>query len=101
MGFPEPATAELVECVLVTPEHEPLPVPDRLRCLLAQRFSDLEEITRRALLLAAAVARPTLDLLARCGAMPADGLDSAERVQIVTVSASGIGELTNPVQAEQ
>jgi DNA-binding CsgD family transcriptional regulator len=81
-------------------EHEPLPVPDRLRCLLAQRFSDLDERTNRALLVAAAVARPTLDLLARCRALPEDGLDSAEQARIVQVSAGGAIRFRHPLLRE-
>jgi DNA-binding CsgD family transcriptional regulator len=81
-------------------EHEPLPVPDRLRCLLAQRFSDLDEQTRRALLVAAAVARPTLSLLARCDVLPKDGLDSAEQARIVAVSAGGAIGFRHPLLRE-
>ncbi|MGC9668621.1 AAA family ATPase [Planosporangium sp. 12N6] len=45
----------------------PLPVPDRLRALLAARIATLPGYARPALLVAAATARPTRSLLEHCG----------------------------------
>ena len=46
---------------------EPLPVPDRLRNLLAARVACLPSVDRPALLVVAAAARPSLSLVGRCG----------------------------------
>src|SRR5215475_6947758 len=46
---------------------EPLPVPDRLRELLTARIAALPDQTRAVLVVAAAAARPTRDLLDRAG----------------------------------
>lgn len=87
-GDPEPA------------EFDPLPVSRRLRDLMAGRLSGLGEPTLWALLLAALVARPTMDLLAHCEALPPDGLESAETAGILTVSTDGAIGFTHPLLRE-
>jgi DNA-binding CsgD family transcriptional regulator len=90
----------LERCGTVLADHEPLPVPDRLRTLLAERLAELDSATRWTLLLAAAMARPTTGALSRCGALPEDGLDAAERAQIVVVAAGGAVTFCHPLLRE-
>ncbi|MEV0649435.1 AAA family ATPase [Phytomonospora sp. NPDC050363] len=81
-------------------DHEPLPVPDRLRDLLAQRLTGLDDDTRRALLYAALVSRPTLALLIRAGTLPADGLQAAETARIITATDDGDVGFLHPLLRE-
>jgi len=95
---------------------EPLPVPDRLRSLLAARIASLPADSRWALLVAAATARPTRALLARCGVHDekageraagngaagsgADGLTVAARASVVAVEADGAVRFSHPLLRE-
>ncbi|HCU49930.1 MAG TPA: hypothetical protein DGG94_09040, partial [Micromonosporaceae bacterium] len=81
-------------------QHEPLPVPDKLRALLSERLAGLDVATRQSLLLASAMARPSISLLARCHALPEDGLDAAERAQIIQVAADGGLSFRHPLLRE-
>ncbi|GIG66543.1 AAA family ATPase [Phytomonospora endophytica] len=81
-------------------EHEPLPVPDRLRDLLARRLDGLGDDTRRALVYAALVSRPTLGLLIRAEALPADGLHAAETARIITATDDGDIAFLHPLLRE-
>ncbi|ADD44656.1 AAA family ATPase [Stackebrandtia nassauensis] len=81
-------------------EFDPLPVSRRLRTLMAGRLAGLDEPTRWAMLLAALVARPSLDLLAACDALPADDLESAETAGIITVTGDGGIAFTHPLLRE-
>src|SRR6266511_3077038 len=54
-----------------TADLEPLPVPDRLRSLLSARLAALSPAGGLALTVLASSARPTTDLLERCGLDPA------------------------------
>lgn len=81
-------------------DHEPLPVPDRLRALLAKRVTGLDDATRTALLYAALVARPNLALLIRAGVLPPDGLRAAERAQVVTTNDAGDVRFPHPLLRE-
>jgi len=81
-------------------DHEPLPVPDRLRDLLARRLDGLDDDTRRALVYAALVSRPTLALLIRAGVLPADGLHAAETARIITATDDGDIGFIHPLLCE-
>jgi DNA-binding CsgD family transcriptional regulator len=77
----------------------PLPVPDRLRALLTERLSRLSAAGRSPLLVAAAAARPTRDLIERCGADP-DGLADAIDAGVVTAAGDGAVRFTHPLLRE-
>ncbi len=77
----------------------PLPVPDRLRALLAERLGRLSADGRAPLLIAAAAARPTRDLIERCGADP-DGLADAVEAGVVTTAPDGAVRFTHPLLRE-
>jgi DNA-binding CsgD family transcriptional regulator len=83
---------------------EPLPVPDRLRGLLAARIANLPAEGRWALLVAAATARPSRGLLARCGVGVSDSgvdpLDDAVRAGVVVLDADGAVRFTHPLLRE-
>ncbi|MEV0808951.1 AAA family ATPase [Micromonospora sp. NPDC050200] len=87
------------DCGVATP-YVPLPVPGTLRPLLSQRLQGLDEATRACLLHAAMMSRPTLEQLRRCGVLPADGLDAAERTRLIEVSADGAVRFTHPLFRE-
>ncbi|MGH8795400.1 MAG: AAA family ATPase, partial [Stackebrandtia sp.] len=80
--------------------HEPLPVPERLRGLLAGRLDGLDADTRRALLLASLAPRLTLDGLAACDVLPQDGLSAAEKARVVSVDADGAVVFQHPLLRE-
>jgi DNA-binding CsgD family transcriptional regulator len=61
---------------------EPLPIPPDLEGLLLDRMSSLSDPARRVLLIAAASAQPTSELIDRAGGEPS-GLDEAEGAGIV------------------
>ncbi|GIJ75194.1 ATP-binding protein [Virgisporangium ochraceum] len=77
----------------------PLPVPDRLRALLAERLSRLSTAGRSPLLIAAAAARPSRDLIERSGADP-DGLADAIEAGVVTAALDGAVRFTHPLLRE-
>jgi len=77
----------------------PLPVPDRLRGLLAERLARLSSAGRPPLLIAAAAARPSRDLIERCGADP-DGLADAIEAGVVTAALDGAVRFTHPLLRE-
>ncbi|MGH3737047.1 MAG: AAA family ATPase, partial [Micromonosporaceae bacterium] len=77
---------------------DPLPVPDRLRSLLAERLAALDDRLRHALLLVAASARPSRALLAACG-MSAE-LDSARGSGLVELHNDDVVTLSHPLLAE-
>ena len=72
---------------------EPLPVPDDLRTLVAERVAPLPERTRSALLRAAALARPDLRLV------DPHALAPAEEAGLVRVDAEGRIEFGHPLYA--
>jgi DNA-binding CsgD family transcriptional regulator len=91
-----------------TSPDEPLPVPERLRRLLAERIANLPGDGRRALLVASATGRPTQSLLARCGVTsagppgsePHDGLCAAVRAGVVVLEPDGAIRFTHPLLRE-
>lgn len=91
---------------------DPLPVPDRLRRLLAARIAPLPPPAHRVLLIAAAAARATLPLLRRCvgtteeagsggsdGGTPV-GLAAAVGAGIVVVESDGGVRFAHPLLRE-
>jgi DNA-binding CsgD family transcriptional regulator len=64
---------------------DPLPVPDRLRALLAARIAILPGHARAALLVSAATARPSRSLLERCGVSVDVELTEAARAGVISV----------------
>ncbi|HEY2794994.1 MAG TPA: AAA family ATPase, partial [Micromonosporaceae bacterium] len=79
---------------------EPLPVPDRLRVLLTARIAALPAETRDALVVAAAAARPTRELLTRADAMRSGVLVSAIDSGVATVAGDGAIRFTHPLLRE-
>ncbi len=79
---------------------EPLPVPDRLRGLLAARIAALPQATRDVLVFAAAAARPSRVLLERTGALRAGALMSAIDSGVATVATDGAIRFTHPLLRE-
>ncbi|WP_203904943.1 helix-turn-helix transcriptional regulator [Virgisporangium aliadipatigenens] len=77
----------------------PLPVPDRLRGLLAARLAKLSPAGRPPLLIAAAAARPSRELISRCGADPG-GLADAAAAGVVTVAVDGAVRFAHPLLRE-
>lgn len=77
----------------------PLPVPDRLRSLLAERLARLSTAGRSPLLIAAAAARPSRDLIERSGADP-DGLADAIEAGVVKAALDGAVRFTHPLLRE-
>jgi len=77
----------------------PLPVPDRLRGLLAARLARLSAASRSPLLLVAAAARPSRELIERCGADPG-GLADAIDAGVVTVAVDGAVRFAHPLLRE-
>ncbi len=69
---------------------DPLPVPDRLRALLAARIATLPGHARTALLVSAATARPTRSLLERCGVAVDEELTEATRAGVMSVDGDAI-----------
>ncbi len=83
----------------ITPE-EPLPVPDRLRGLMTARIAALPEATRDALVVAAAAARPSRDVLDRAGALQPGVLLSAIDSGVATLASDGAVRFTHPLLRE-
>ncbi|BCJ78130.1 transcriptional regulator [Catellatospora sp. IY07-71] len=77
-------------------DHDPLPVPGRLRSLLSDHLTGLSESTRETLLLAAAVARPSLGMLG----LPVDAFDEAEQAQVIAVNGDGSVVFRHPLLRE-
>jgi DNA-binding CsgD family transcriptional regulator len=77
----------------------PLPVPDRLRGLLAERLSRLSAQGRSPLLIAAAAARPSRELIERCGVDP-DRLSDAMEAGVVIAAPDGAVRFTHPLLRE-
>lgn len=78
---------------------DPLPVPGRLRQLLADRLAALPEASAAALLVAASAARPTRALVARIANQP-HGLVAAEAAGVVATDAGGAVRFTHPMLRE-
>jgi DNA-binding CsgD family transcriptional regulator len=66
----------------------PVPVPDDLRELVGARVASLPPQARQALLAAAALARPTADLVERCAS--ASGLAAAEEASLLHVQGERV-----------
>src|SRR5215475_1350848 len=79
---------------------EPLPVPDRLRDLLVARLAALPEPTRAALVVAAAAARPTRDLLDRTGATSYPDIRAALEAGVAAFATDGAMRFTHPLLRE-
>lgn len=79
---------------------EPLPVPDRLRGLLAARIAALPDETRAALVVAAAAARPSRDLLTRAGAGAGGELRAAIEGGVAMVTPDGALRFSHPLLRE-
>ena len=62
---------------------EPLPVPDSLHALVANRIASLSELARMSLLAAAALFHPTADLVERASSEA--GLAEGEETQVVRI----------------
>jgi DNA-binding NarL/FixJ family response regulator len=77
---------------------DPLPVPERLRPLLADRLAALPEQAAPVLLRAAAAARPTVALL---GENAATGLQAAHSAGLVHVEPDGVVRFAHPLLREQ
>ena len=73
------------------PPSSPFPVPDDLRALVSRRIASLPAPTRRALLTAAALARPTADHV------DAKALDAAAAAGLVEVDATGAISFAHPL----
>ncbi|WP_344407635.1 AAA family ATPase, partial [Dactylosporangium fulvum] len=81
------------------PATDPLPVPDRLRELLAARLATLPAEDWPVLLTVAAAARPSLDLLARCGLAEAN-LEAAAASGVLLVELDGAIRFSHPLLRE-
>jgi DNA-binding CsgD family transcriptional regulator len=68
---------------------EALPLPQRLKELVAARIERLPQRTRRALLLVSALTRPTMALIDKAGA-PRSALDEAEEAGVVEISSENV-----------
>ena len=77
---------------------QPLPVPERLRPLLAQRLASLPPESGPVLLRAAAAARPTVTLVGGDDARA--GLDSAVAAGLLTVGRDGTVRFEHPLLRE-
>jgi DNA-binding CsgD family transcriptional regulator len=78
----------------------PLPVPDRLRSLLAARLAALPASAGLALTVLAAAARPTRALLERCGLDADDHLAEAFAAGVVTAGSAGALAFSHPLLRE-
>jgi DNA-binding CsgD family transcriptional regulator len=79
--------------------HEPLPVPDSLGSLIARRLSLLPPGTRKAMLLAASAAEPTLSTLEAASPGFADDLRPAIEDDLVAVDRGAV-RFTHPLFAQ-
>jgi DNA-binding CsgD family transcriptional regulator len=78
---------------------EPLPVPDRLRNLLAVRVAALPPADRPALLVVAAAARPSFDLVEQCR-FPAERIESALASGVLVADVDGGLRFSHPLLRE-
>jgi DNA-binding CsgD family transcriptional regulator len=78
---------------------EPLPVPDRLRHLLAARVGSLPSKDRPALLVVAAAARPTFSLVDRCG-FPAERIGAAVASGVLVADGDEALRFSHPLLRE-
>jgi DNA-binding CsgD family transcriptional regulator len=78
----------------------PLPVPDRLRSLLAARVAALPASSGLALAVLAAAARPTRILLERCGLDVGEVLAEALASGVVTAAPGGALAFSHPLLRE-
>src|SRR5438874_4338388 len=83
-----------------TAELEPLPVPDRLRSLLSARLAALSPSAGVALTVLAAAARPTVELLERCGIDAGADLAEAVAAGLVTGGTDGSLAFSHPMLRE-
>jgi DNA-binding CsgD family transcriptional regulator len=91
---------QLVQRQVAPAPGEPLPVPETLHELLARRLESLEPDTRRVLLSAAALPRPTVDVLvAAHGPMGVGALEEAVRASVLKVDESRV-RFAHPLLAE-
>ncbi|HEY2670042.1 MAG TPA: LuxR family transcriptional regulator [Rugosimonospora sp.] len=79
---------------------EPLPVPDRLRGLLAARLAALPEAAAVPLVVVAAAARPTRVLVQRAGVDPDVDLVEAIRAGVLSAEANGAIGFSHPLLRE-
>jgi DNA-binding CsgD family transcriptional regulator len=79
--------------------NAPLPVPDRLRALLAARIATLPGYARPALLVAAATARPSRSLLEHCGVAVDEELSEAACAGVISVDGEAV-TFTHPLLRE-
>ncbi len=79
---------------------EPLPVPDRLRGLMTARIAALPEPTRASLVVAAAAARPSRELLGRTGAGSPELLAPALEAGVASLSSDGALRFSHPLLRE-
>jgi DNA-binding CsgD family transcriptional regulator/polyhydroxyalkanoate synthesis regulator phasin len=79
---------------------EPLPVPDRLRGLMTARIAALPEQTRASLIVAAAAARPSRELLNRTGAGSLELLSPALDAGVASLSSDGALRFSHPLLRE-
>ncbi len=83
-----------------TADLEPLPVPDRLRSLLSARLAALSPAGGLALTVLASSARPTTDLLERCGLDPSADLAEAIGAGLVSAGTDGALSFSHPLLRE-
>ncbi|QMU77517.1 AAA family ATPase [Streptacidiphilus sp. PB12-B1b] len=102
-GRPEPAPADHGADRLEPPDAadpDDLPLPPGLRARLLRSAADLPPAARRALLLTATAARPSLGLLLAAGVVePVADLAEAERRGLVRIAADGGLRLDHPLLA--
>jgi DNA-binding CsgD family transcriptional regulator len=79
---------------------EPLPVPDRLRGLLAARLAALPPSAAVPLVVVAAAARPTRALLERAGVDPEVDLAEAVSAGLLTLAVGGALGFSHPLLRE-
>lgn len=79
---------------------DPLPVPGRLRGLLAARLGALPPAELAVLLLVAAAARPSGSLLARCGVSVSEDLPAAVAGGVVLTEPDGAIRFAHPLLRE-
>ena len=79
---------------------EPLPVPDRIRGLLTARIAALPAATRDVLVIAAAAARPSREVLDRAGSLTNGVLMPAIDSGVATIDGDGAVRFTHPLLRE-
>ena len=89
----------LLRAGIPTDAHGSLPVPDSLSSLIASRVSRLPEPTRRAMLLVAAAAEPTIETLDRTGPRIEAALRPAIDDHLVAIEG-GVVRFTHPLFAQ-